>query len=582
MTVPTVLLVNPIGIQGPKGDPGDGPRADDVPSLLADTVLSYTAGVGKTVVAVGSYILTRKEGISYQVAASGASDHDLTTAGGVKLYVRAAGSVSIEAFGADLTGATDSTAAAQRAIDSGIPLVWPIGNVLITDSLRIDETKGLTIEGMHRTVANSASFSRLTFNPATKRDLFIWKNVPAGYSFVGVRISGLSVVGAGPGADAVFNLPGLYKGELEAFVWTNIDHFARVERWLDCNVRGNINGFRVSAFEITNPTLSGSSITTRTDFDVYVSGGAVGFDTVGYDIGTFAIISGRLDGIVESVECAVRMARGNTVDSRLYTENVPRTNAGALFEIGKTGSDTPDGTTVFSHSGVNLHGRNAVAADYSNTIFADIDWCSSFFVEGCDIKRFGGLLKTTSNSKNVAFDNTYAIGVTLLELTTSDIADFGQVTFSSFRPVGMSSPHGNLFQETRVSTTTNLSPQGLDRPRWAGDTIRSSGSNSLWTSIGDGLFDWRLSAQLISTGSATVTPPASIAAGASWQANITTFGALVGDFAVASCGALSSGLTISARVTAADTVTITLTNVTASPISTTSVTVRTFVNRAMI
>ena len=59
---------------------------DTVPDLLADTVLSYTAGPGKTVVAVGSYVTTRAEGFAYQVAASGASNQNMTTAGGVKLY----------------------------------------------------------------------------------------------------------------------------------------------------------------------------------------------------------------------------------------------------------------------------------------------------------------------------------------------------------------------------------------------------------------------------------------------------------------------------------------------------------------
>jgi hypothetical protein len=55
-------------------------------ALLADTVLTYTAGQTNSVSA-GDYIWTRLEGFSYQVASSGATDHHVTTAGGVKLYM---------------------------------------------------------------------------------------------------------------------------------------------------------------------------------------------------------------------------------------------------------------------------------------------------------------------------------------------------------------------------------------------------------------------------------------------------------------------------------------------------------------
>ena len=73
----------------------DGSRVHefkDVAALLADTGLVATTG---------SIVRTRSEGFAYSVAASGASDHDLVTAGGVKLYVLpdAKGTRAIEAFG---------------------------------------------------------------------------------------------------------------------------------------------------------------------------------------------------------------------------------------------------------------------------------------------------------------------------------------------------------------------------------------------------------------------------------------------------------------------------------------------------
>lgn len=61
---------------------------DNVADLLADTTFTYSAGVPNTIqVAAGDILRTLAEGFAYEVAAFGASDHHVTTAGGVKLYV---------------------------------------------------------------------------------------------------------------------------------------------------------------------------------------------------------------------------------------------------------------------------------------------------------------------------------------------------------------------------------------------------------------------------------------------------------------------------------------------------------------
>lgn len=56
-----------------------------VSAMLSDDTMSYTAGSGKTVVESGEFVTAG--GYRYKIAASGASDHQLTTAGSVKLYV---------------------------------------------------------------------------------------------------------------------------------------------------------------------------------------------------------------------------------------------------------------------------------------------------------------------------------------------------------------------------------------------------------------------------------------------------------------------------------------------------------------
>ena len=82
---------------------------DTVALLLADTTLTYST------VTAGNIVRTRSEGFAYQVAASGASDHNVTTAGSVKLYVLpGANGVAVDAFGAVGDGTTDDAAVLTR------------------------------------------------------------------------------------------------------------------------------------------------------------------------------------------------------------------------------------------------------------------------------------------------------------------------------------------------------------------------------------------------------------------------------------------------------------------------------------
>lgn len=123
-------------------------RADDIAALagfrdfssltvlLANSTLTYSVGTNTTVV-VDEIIRTRTEGFSYRVAASGATNHHISTAGGIKLYVVAGQSgYDVKAFGAKADGSDDS-AAIQKAINTGGTVRFPSGNyyaALLTQS----------------------------------------------------------------------------------------------------------------------------------------------------------------------------------------------------------------------------------------------------------------------------------------------------------------------------------------------------------------------------------------------------------------------------------------------------------------
>ena len=112
-----------------------------VSDLLADTSLTYASGN----VAAGNYVLTRSEGFSYLVAASGATDQHVTTAGGVKLYVQpGASGYNVKAFGAKGDGTTNDTAAIQKALDhavqNGLSVYFPGAKYRTTSELLIDRS----------------------------------------------------------------------------------------------------------------------------------------------------------------------------------------------------------------------------------------------------------------------------------------------------------------------------------------------------------------------------------------------------------------------------------------------------------
>lgn len=95
--------------------------------LLADTVRTYSN------TSAGHYIRTRAEGMSFLVAASGASDHIIVTAGGVKLYF-ATNDMPVAPENALRIGesiSVDAGPAIRRILAAGNPLVISEGKTYI-------------------------------------------------------------------------------------------------------------------------------------------------------------------------------------------------------------------------------------------------------------------------------------------------------------------------------------------------------------------------------------------------------------------------------------------------------------------
>lgn len=109
--------------------------------LLADSLMDYGSAGGCWTVVPGQILRATDIDGLYEVAASSAVDHDLETAGGVKLYVsRNTFGYNVKAFGAVGDGVTDDSAAIQKAINAalnggGVQVVFPAGHYHCTDDL---------------------------------------------------------------------------------------------------------------------------------------------------------------------------------------------------------------------------------------------------------------------------------------------------------------------------------------------------------------------------------------------------------------------------------------------------------------
>lgn len=109
----------------------DGGNVQDAIAVAEDTqaLLALTKSM-----AVGSYVGTA-DGFTYKVAPAGASDHHLTTAGGVKLYVIPQGPM-LRQWGVLPDMGVDMWARIQTALDNSPDVLCEEGEYLITRGLR--------------------------------------------------------------------------------------------------------------------------------------------------------------------------------------------------------------------------------------------------------------------------------------------------------------------------------------------------------------------------------------------------------------------------------------------------------------
>lgn len=160
----------------------DGLRLKNVAALLADTSLTYNI-FSLSRVSPGDIVRTKAEGFAYSVAPSAASDHHISTAGGVKLYVLPGSKgFNVRAFGAVADGVANDTVAFAKAIAAA-----STGNgysIVCNGSFRTTSTLTIAHEGVAivSTNVNGGRFIRNTdFGPT-----FLFSNGSTQLGYVGL------------------------------------------------------------------------------------------------------------------------------------------------------------------------------------------------------------------------------------------------------------------------------------------------------------------------------------------------------------------------------------------------------------
>lgn len=442
-------LVSPLATTAALAAPGGaeliGRRT--VTQLLADT--SPARGAGAKWYA---------DAFTYVEAASAATDHHLTTAGGVKLYVQPGegGRADVRAFGCFLNGIADDTAALQRAFDSRLPLSAPKGRLLLSDTILLEA--GADFIGAGGVARYDDAALQIAFTPVTKRGVFRWRTDPgvgvegADYVF-GCRLKGFCLRGFGPGAGMVLDLPHLYNGDLDFFCFAGVDGWIRLRRWMDSKVKGGVQGFRFFGVEFSGGGVYESDVTTTTEIDAYVSQGPIAYIST-----SRAVTDVKIKGTIESVDNALNMARGNVMHFDVYTENVPRTDSGSAWVVGKTGTAAAFETALhlnlrpgIGHSGGTLNNANLL----------DVDVARLVKVSGYTY-LYHTLLKTTANTEKVLIEGLDTDNITAFS-TPDGIADFSKIIMVGFTPRFMTQVPGGPFFIDGTAVLPSIELAEVDR-----------------------------------------------------------------------------------------------------------------------
>lgn len=308
--------------------------------------------------------------------------------------------ISVLDYGADNTGATDSTAAIQAAINAGVTnksiVYFPAGTYLVSGSL--DITNGAQLQGetgyqLPASFGVAAKATTINFAPASQKSLFVatgtsYSNFRLHYSMTGLAIVGNSTDASG-NSDIGLDLQGVIYG---AFTNMSIVGFRTA---INCNktINNRFENLWLQG-EIQCVSYAGSNETTdvweQCSFQQSPVGVAFAGSTIGVRFSNCLLEQIDNYGFDIAKECQ------NIIVSNAYVEDVPFTTAqadAAVFRVGVTGS-TLAVANHLSVSGGMFNGRNAGLWGS----FAYIDYCNSVQFDSFSVNRYVNVITTDATN----------------------------------------------------------------------------------------------------------------------------------------------------------------------------------------
>ena len=286
-------------------------------------------------------------------------DQGSTNAINRAINLKLAETISVLDFGADNTGATDSTTAIQNAITfcgNTKQLFFPSGSYLVTSTLNL--VAGSNLIGTNQAqgeqeYSTGVTSSTILFQPTTVKDLFLMATPGSGFNGK-LSISNLMLIGNTTGVTTGANTNSQYALNLSTVIYGNFSNL-EIRQF-----RGGINCFNTINNRFCNIRIANSSVvgvqysgTSPPTTDVWEQCSFTNAPTG--VILTTGIAIRFINCLFESlanygVDIAMECAHIHFV--ACYGENIPLTNAsGAMFHVGYNGSVSSNNNIIIIQGG---------------------------------------------------------------------------------------------------------------------------------------------------------------------------------------------------------------------------------------
>lgn len=510
-----------------------------VTAMLADSEMSYTDGAA-AFVAENDIILGG--GYRYKVAASGATDHDLTTTGGVKLYVlKIAGRYMPDQFLENVSpGTTDMTAAIQAAINKGDTLLD--GQYLTSATLVMKSNRELSGAGRGaEIVASTAAWVRyealasavetgLGGTPFVSGSKPIISNENPDSGDTNITLRNFKITGNTTGPNHMVHVREIDGLRIEdCHSYEGLSAFAVLKSYNVRITNNRVEGYRNGGIDtwegckrviIANNTILGRGPNSDgSNIGIFVTAQPTDKeDTVSHTAEDYNVSDNVIFG---SDNYGIWVGGGDTsnVGNEVHRANI---SGNVLKDIDGTGIEINEGQDV---TVINNHlseiGGNGV---FSRTLATG----------GAAVRRLRVINNTFENIGATVANSEFVS----LDLTTNDAEVTGNV--------GTGSSHVHALYNR--GTNSRLLRYGNDWEAGTTGTINDLGIDSRTI----------MHSSHLEATAAWDAP--SIASGAQSSTTITVTGAALGDFVRVASSSSFSGMQLWAEVTAADTVTVYLTN----------------------